>query len=113
MNDKADWTDDLLRDVAQRPAVPDKDFMARLIGDALAVQPAAPAVLSGAPTSRPRRARVSWRWLWPSGGLAAALACGIWLGISPQSFMAPYLHNTDLAVEPYQILDIYAALEVE
>lgn len=173
MAEKADWTEHLLRDVAQTPAVPDGDFMARLMADAVAARPVASAfgmgekpvaggvagIRAGAatagsepaspqmvrrepahpaptyqksiyqerahpelahpPTPRPNFLRAirdkasawRWAWLWPSGGLVAGLACGIWLGISPQSVIAPYLYSADLAVEPYQILDVYAALE--
>lgn len=80
--------------------------MARLMADAVGVQNVATA-----PPPRGRAWSGMWHWLWPSGGLTAALACGIWLGMSPQSFMAPYLHAAELAVEPYQILNVYTALE--
>lgn len=112
MTDRNDWTDDLLNTVARQPVEPDADFMARLMSDAATVQPRPHRQGAGVKkTLRESYLAIGRRWIWPSGGLAAGLACGIWLGLSPQSVIASYLHDPEVAVEPYNISDIYAALE--
>ena len=79
---REDWIDDLLADAARTKAAPDDGLVARVLADAHRVQ------AEGWPQADP--APGFWAQLtevlggWPSfGGLAAASAAGLWLGLAP------------------------------
>jgi hypothetical protein len=53
MTKMQDDLDDLLASAARRPAVPSEALMERVLADALALQPQAPAFRAAAPVTRP------------------------------------------------------------
>jgi hypothetical protein len=86
MTDMQDDLDDLLAQAARRPAVPSDALMDRVLADALALQPAAPA-LRAAPMERPGLfGRLAGLFGGPPvlAGLGTAAVFGLALGyISP------------------------------
>ena len=90
------------------PPEPSNDFMARVLSDGLAQQPAAAGVLNATPPKRGSIVdRVTGMFTglsdaiggWPGfAGLATAAVTGVWIGISPpQSLSAPL--NTVLGTQ--------------
>ena len=79
MTDDRDDIEDILAG-ARDANHPSDDLVARVLADAAAVQAAAPA---------PARAAAGWRLAWPAlggwlgaGGLAAAAAAGLFIGVA-------------------------------
>ncbi len=90
------------------------DLLARVLGDAEAVQAeqAAPVFKTPAPARRPSLIAQIGAALggWPAfAGLAAASMCGVWLGVSPPEGLSDtamlYLGSTDTVLDPISGFD--------
>lgn len=77
-----------------RDADPAPDFMARVLEDALSLQPAPAPVASPAPRASRLRQFLNAIGGWPAvAGLATAGVAGLWIGVNPPDAMATTAEN--------------------
>ncbi len=91
--------DDLFAQARERDTEPAPDFMARVLEDALAAQPAPVSVAPARPRTSRLRQFLTAIGGWPAmAGLATAGVAGLWFGINPPDAVV-YTAETVLGVE--------------
>ena len=124
-----DLLEALLEEARQdQPTLPD-DLSARILADAADVQARQAAALAVPPAQNPAATFAAsaigmWRQFraavggWPAmGGMAAACAVGLWIGLAPPSFLPDPAEFTQLSVDttalPYDSYDLAVMLGEE